>query len=109
MVAENPLSPEKLLKHAGWMKGLARGLVRDAGRAEDVVQQAWVAALERPPRRWKADASWLRRVVRNLANRSHREEYRRRARERRVARNERIATTPADLLERAELQRLTSG
>ena len=42
--------PETLLQHAAFLRGLARGLLGDADRAGDVVQQTWLAALEKGPR-----------------------------------------------------------
>jgi RNA polymerase sigma-70 factor (ECF subfamily) len=58
---------EDLLGHGAWMQRFAVSLV-GAGDPEDLVQDAWVAALEAPPR-GKAEAArpWLGRVVRNLA------------------------------------------
>ena len=41
----------ELLGHADWARRLARELTADEGRAEDAVQDAYVAALERPPDR----------------------------------------------------------
>ncbi|MCI0650344.1 MAG: RNA polymerase sigma factor, partial [Planctomycetes bacterium] len=63
---------EELLAHAGWVRGLARELVSDAHLAEDVVQQTWLAAMERPPVVRGAEVTWLKRVVRNIAARVHR-------------------------------------
>jgi DNA-directed RNA polymerase specialized sigma24 family protein len=39
--------------HEAFLRRLARGLVGDA--AEDTVQDAWLSALERPPRREPRD------------------------------------------------------
>ena len=39
--------PETLLQHAAFLRGLAQGLLGDADRAGDVVQQTWLAALEK--------------------------------------------------------------
>jgi DNA-directed RNA polymerase specialized sigma24 family protein len=60
---------EELLEHSEWVWSLARRLVGDEERARDVVQEAWVRALRRPPE-LADDASprpWLRVVVRNVA------------------------------------------
>src|SRR5205814_10341316 len=43
-------TPEELLAHAGWVRALARELVRDASTADDLVQETWLAALRHPPR-----------------------------------------------------------
>lgn len=86
------------------MRALARSLIRDAGSADDVVQQTWMAALENPPRSAEASVAWLRRVVRNLAHRIGRDQHHRRIREERAARPEVDALTPQELVQRAELQ-----
>lgn len=57
----------ELLGRLGWTRRLAAELVSDAGLAEDLVQDAWVQYLTRPPRAegsWKA---WFAQVLRNLA------------------------------------------
>jgi len=41
-----PKDVEALLAHAGWIRSLARQLASDPNRADDLVQQTWVAALE---------------------------------------------------------------
>jgi DNA-directed RNA polymerase specialized sigma24 family protein len=46
-----PPDTEALLAHAGWVRGLALQLVRDAAEAEDLAQDTLVAALEHPPQR----------------------------------------------------------
>ena len=78
-------SPETLLGHADFVCAVARGLLVDEHRVDDVVQETWLAALRQPPRadwRWRP---WLAGVARNLARRRVREETRRRARERAAA------------------------
>ena len=50
MGSSRPASDKELLCHQDFVRRLARGLVRDAARADDLVQEAWVLALERPPR-----------------------------------------------------------
>ena len=106
MESDGPtIDPEELLGHAGWMRALARGLLNDASRADDVVQDAWVAAVRQPPREKGAAGAWLARVVRNFALRARAADSRRRAREERVARPERDENTPDSVLQRAELHR----
>ena len=83
---------------------LARGLLGDEQAAEDIVQDAWVVAQERPPHDRSSIGGWLREVVRNLALQRRRGARRARDRERRVARDESVAEGAA-LVERLEIQR----
>src|SRR5262245_23132499 len=101
----DPVGTEQLLAHASWARGLAARLVRDAATADDVVQRAWLAALERSPRQAERARAWLGRVVRNLAWKERRAEARRDARERSAAAPE--ATRGADeVVAELEAQRL---
>ncbi len=79
-----------LLAHASWARDLARSLVSDGAVAEDLVQEAWVAALERPPSHSENLRGWLGAVIRNLA-RAHG-----RGRDRRVSREARVAAERAE-------------
>ncbi len=74
---------ELLVEHRSFMRELARRLVMDDHRAEDVVQETCLAALRRPPRA-ETLRPWLARVVRNIALNSRRAEGRRDARERSI-------------------------
>ena len=91
------------------MRALARRLVSDESRADDVVQQTWLAAAAQGELRVVRGRAWLSRVVRNLSFQSLREESRRRRRELLVARPERDLSTPDAMLERAERQRHVVG
>ena len=95
---------DELLAHADWVRGLARELVRDEQRAADVVQDTWVAALERPPLDARNLRGWLASVARNLARGVGRADARRTRRETAAARAEASASTQ-ELAERAALQR----
>ena len=99
-----PSNPEELLAHAGWVRSLARSLVGDPSLADDVVQETWIAALERPPRDRQALSAWLRRVVLNFARKALREGSRRSRRERAAARPE-CLDSREDLVTRVELHR----
>ncbi len=77
----SPHELEELLAHGPWVRALARSLVRDPARAEDLVQQAWVRALERPPGQQGSLRRWFAAVLRNLARQEHRSAVRRAARE----------------------------
>jgi RNA polymerase sigma-70 factor (ECF subfamily) len=95
---------EQLLEHSGWARRLARGLVRDAGRADDAVQDAWVAALSRPPTHSTNLRAWFGFLVRRSARHIARADERREIRDRAAAMPEGLAAS--DALERAELQRV---
>ena len=69
---------EDLLAHDAWIRSLACRLVRDEHAAQDVVQDAWMEALEKPPRKPGPLRSWMRRVVRSYALMHHRSEAHRR-------------------------------
>jgi RNA polymerase sigma factor (sigma-70 family) len=86
---ETPASdlPSELLEHAAFARRLARALVADASLAEDVVQQSFVSALERPPRLGAGLRGWLSVVVRRTASKLLR------GRRRAALRDERFAAT----------------
>ena len=56
---------EELLEHTGFVRSLARGALGKDDLSEDIVQDAWVSAMQRGPRERKAARSWLYRVVHN--------------------------------------------
>src|SRR5262245_27762827 len=56
--------PAELTQQRDFLCRLARELLGDAGRAEDVVQDAFMLALERPPREERALSTWLGQVMR---------------------------------------------
>ncbi len=93
---------EALMQRQGWIRALARSLVGDAAAAEDLAQDAWVAALERGPRDGSNLRGWLRRVLANLARQRWRAEESRRTRETHVARHEAQADELASRLETFE-------
>lgn len=85
-----------LLEHADWVRGLAYQLVQDAARADDLVQEAWITAMESPPRHASNLRAWLGSVVTHLASSERRAERRRSTRERLGSRQE--AQPPTDQL-----------
>ena len=92
---------DRLLEHSQWLRPMARALVHDEHLAEDVLQETYIAALNRPPREAPLGA-WLSQVLRNVVRMQARKEGRRVAREERVARREsEPASEPSasDLLE----------
>jgi RNA polymerase sigma-70 factor (ECF subfamily) len=94
VTVDSPKRPtaEVLLGEAGFVHALARALLRDAGLAHDVAQDALVAALQQqvPPRQWRA---WLTAVTQRLAGAARRE---RAARARHEAAAARRADTDRD-------------
>ena len=93
---------ESLVAHREWVRRVARALVRDESLADDLEQEVWVEALERPPRTTSALGGWLAAAMRhNLADR-RRSEGSRRAREESVARPEREKSA-AELVAEAEM------
>jgi RNA polymerase sigma factor (sigma-70 family) len=83
------------------MRRLARTLVRDDAQADDVVQDAVVAAMRAPPRDPVALPAWLASAVRNGARQLWRGEGRRAARETAAARAE-ASPGAAEVVARAE-------
>jgi len=75
-----PTSPnlDALLAHSRWVRALAHHLVDDPASADDVEQDAWVTALERPPSHGGNLRSWWSSVVRSSAGKGWREQKRRR-------------------------------
>ena len=104
MESERRASGEELLEHQAFVRRLAHELVRDAARADDLVQEAWVQALQHPPRMAQAARTWFRTVLRNLAIRSAREAGRRGEREAAAARPE-AQPSPLEIGERLALER----
>lgn len=99
------LDPSELLSQTHWLRQLARSLVNEG--ADDVVQDAWVAALSNPPRGERGLRPWLRTVVTNAVRLRWRGNANRVAREEAASDlDDRLVPSPAELLERHELQQL---
>src|SRR5262245_8618040 len=81
---------EELPLPGQWVQRLARSVVRAEASAEDLAQEAQLAALRRGPATRSALAPWLARVTRNFARRGWRDEARRAAREHAAARPEAV-------------------
>ena len=94
---------EELLRHQSWLKALARRLAQDEAGAEDLVQETWAAAVQRPPKRAGEIRGWLFGVLKNLASNQRRADARRLAREAQLARKAGAASV-ADSVDRAVLQ-----
>jgi len=94
-----PIPHELLLRHAGFLRRLARDLVDDPSAADDAVQEVWLRALEKPPRHGANVRGRLRVVLTNLVRSKARGDSRREARERERALDptgELLATNPSD-------------
>lgn len=78
-------SLQELLAHASWLRALARRLTECTASADDLTQDVWTRALERPPRTEAPLRGWLATVIRHLALERRRASARRAARERRAA------------------------
>lgn len=99
------IAPESLLRHVGWMRALARSLLRDDGLAEDAVQETFLAAVRRPPLQEAVAGAWLRTALCRFASRLRSQEKQRHRRETRAARPESYSDEPDQLLKRVEVHR----
>jgi len=104
MSETDPTSIEELLSEERWLRSLAGGLVRGGDRADEVVQETWLAALTHPPERRGTARGWLATVARNAARQLLRRERRIARRERGSARREAIQDV-AEAVARVELRR----
>lgn len=85
---------DDLIAHEPYVRALARRLVLDGVRADDVVQQTWLAALCADRSRIVSVRGWLAAIVRRVASTMRRAEARTERRERLAARPE--VDAPAD-------------
>ncbi len=108
MKSNTPPTTKLMLEHRSFLHGLARSLLRDEQRAEDVVQEAYAAALVKPPPSGVNLRAWLTGVTRNLALRTRRREGRLRRREERAAQPEALSSTQ-DIAARVEIHRRLSN
>src|SRR5215470_7065283 len=93
---------EQLLAQREWLRRLARQLAGE-GEADDLAQEAWLAALEDPPEERSGLRPWLAGVVRHLAGGLRRALGRRATRERITARPEALPST-IELVARALIE-----
>ena len=70
------MKAEDLLTDLAWLRRLATDLVADADVAEDLVQQAWIAAARKQPEARGSLRPWLAKVIRDLARMRQRGERR---------------------------------
>lgn len=95
---------QALLSHSAWLDRLAHTLVRDPAEADEVVQEAWVRALENPPEDDRNLRGWMARVVRRVVARRYRSALRRGDHEGRKE-APRGPKTPEEVVEGVALQR----
>lgn len=94
---------EQLSSELAWIRRLAYALVKDADVADDISQEAWLAARRAAPDD-RPLRPWLARVVRNLVRMQSRSTVRREHREAAVA-DASKAPAADELVDRVELQR----
>lgn len=97
-------SLDTLLAHGDFVRALAQALVFDSTLADDVAQEAWLMAIEHPPRSPAAGRNWLARVTRSAASKMLIGMSRRRAREHAAARREAIPSAD-EVIEREATRR----
>jgi len=96
----------RLLKHEPFLRRLAHRLLRDASRADDVVQEAWLVALRSDKSPDQVNRGWLAGIVRNLVRRLRRDDARRRRREEKAARTVLVRSTEEAFTQRIVRRRL---
>jgi RNA polymerase sigma-70 factor (ECF subfamily) len=100
-----------LLEHSTWVRRLAGSLVRDDALADDLTQEAWLAAMRHPPDKGRPLRPWLAQVLRNLVRMRFRGDRRRQGREQSTsaAQSSDSLASPEQLLSRVEMQRALSS
>ncbi len=94
----------RLLAEERWVRSLARSLLRDPAAADDVVQEAWLAAISHPPAVGRPLRPWLRQVVRNFAW-MHLRAAGRRSRREGMASSRQATAMPDEMVRQAMLHR----
>lgn len=98
---------DQLTAEMAWIRRLAMALVKDASTADDVAQDAYLAAAGRVPDD-RPLRPWLSRVVRNVVRMRTRSTKRREGREL-AAPAPSPGPTAEELIDRVELQRMVAG
>src|SRR6185436_4573287 len=97
MGVDRTITAEDLLSEASWLRRLAARLADDRDDADDLAQEAWIAAWRRQPDPDRPLRPWLAKVVRDAARMRRRTDARRTAREQTIFEDASVAT-PEDLL-----------
>jgi RNA polymerase sigma-70 factor (ECF subfamily) len=103
--AGGALPHDLMMSHAGSIRALALSILGDEHAAEDVLQETWLRALNKPPPRHDSIGGWLRRVAEGIAISRLRSEGRRRNRETQWVEDRDCSHTSYDATERAEVLR----
>jgi RNA polymerase sigma-70 factor (ECF subfamily) len=104
------LPADDLAREGRRLRALARGLLYDHHGGEDLVQEAWLAALrDSAPRGSASLSAWLTGTVKNLVRQRHRADGRRERREAAAARPERLAATDESVGRIELLQRVLAA
>jgi RNA polymerase sigma-70 factor (ECF subfamily) len=94
---------EQLSTELAWIRRLAYAIVKDADVADDISQEAWLAARRSAPGD-RPLRPWLARVIRNLVRMQSRSDVRREHREAAVA-GDTCAPASDELVDRVAMQR----
>ncbi|MCA8977261.1 MAG: sigma-70 family RNA polymerase sigma factor [Planctomycetes bacterium] len=97
---------QHVARHGAALKRLASALLGDPAAADDVVQEAWLRAVRRPPRHESAIGGWLSTLVKNAAGSWRRDESLRSRRQDEVARQRCTIEDHAATIAREEQARL---
>lgn len=98
------MSDVPMLEDLAWLKRLATSLARDRDDADDLVQEAAIAAWRRQPDASRPMRGWLTKVVRDLAGMKRRSDRRRVARHA-IADEPQTAATPDELIAQVRLHK----
>jgi len=96
----------RLLEHGPWLRRLALALADHPADADDLVQETWLAALERPPDESRAARSWMRTVARRVVSRGRRRDDSRMRRDRLAAPAETLPSTDELVVQGEMLRRM---
>ena len=94
----NAFDIEAALRDDGWIRGLARGLIRDESEADNALQEARLTLLRSPPPGLEDPRPWLTRVALDFLRKRRREDVRRQRREHRAARPEPLHASPEEAM-----------
>ena len=96
--------PEQLLQDTAWLNSLATRLANDRDDADDLVQEARIAAWRRQPDTTRPMRAWLTKVVRDLAGMKRRSDLRRTVRYA-LAEDAQVPVAPDELLAQMRLHK----